>query len=482
VSWSLRRRLTETVVALVASVLVALAIVLYLAVRSAARQQRDDTLEAHARALATIAEHDDSGYEMLLPPEPANMPPTYIEVWKSDGQVLVRSPSLHGGDIGRKFGHTGETAFEDVALPDGRDGRAIALQFLARDESRPTAPPLLLVVEEGTERTDALVATVRTWFLLAGLAALGTIAVVTAWSLARALRPLSHLATKIEQIDERQLGTRFAVDDPPVELEVLVRKLDELLARLDQSFSRERQFTADVSHELRTPLAGLRTLLEVTALRDRPNEEYREAFSDALAIVEQLGAVVENLMMLARLDAGQVAIENCEVSLRSLVDDAWRPYASQARARSIEFRNTVPPLANAQTDREKLRIVVSNLLSNAVAYTETGGWIEVTTRSGCLLDVVDSGPAIPPTQLESIFDRMWRGDTARSATGVHCGIGLSLSRALCECLALDLAASSLANGTVSFQISRISERLDLAVHGGVSRPNGGATGSHEFVH
>ncbi|MEO8843136.1 MAG: histidine kinase dimerization/phospho-acceptor domain-containing protein [Kofleriaceae bacterium] len=457
-SWSLRRRLTATVVGLVASVLVALAIVLYLAVRSATWQQRDDSLEARARALATSAEHDDAGYEMLLPPEPANMPPTYIEVWKSDGSVLVRSPSLHGGAIGRTFARAGGAAFADVTLPDGRDGRAIALQFLARDESSPRAPPLLLVVEEGTESIDAVVATVRTWFLLAGLAALGAIGAVTAWSLARGLRPLSQLATKIEQIDERQLGTRFVVDDPPVELGVLVRKLDELLARLDQSFSRERQFTADVSHELRTPLAGLRTLLEVTALRDRSTAEYRDVLADALAIVEQLGAVVENLLTLARLDAGQVAIENCEVGLRELVDDAWRPYASQARARSIEFRNAVPPSASVQTDREKLRIVVGNLLSNAAAYTDAGGWIEVTTRRDCLLDVVDSGPAIPSEQLESIFDRMWRGDTARAATGVHCGIGLSLSRALCDCLALDLAVVSLANGTVSFQISSVGER------------------------
>lgn len=457
-SWSLRRRLTATVVALVASVLITLAFVLYLAVRNATWQQRDDSLEARARALAMIAEHDDSGYEMLLPPEPANVPPTYIEVWKSDGSVLAASPSLHDRELARTFARSSGIAFTDVTLPDGRDGRAIALAFFARDESRSRAPPLLLVVEEGTENIDAAVATVRSWFLLAGLAALGAIAIVTAWSLARGLRPLSQLATKIEQIDERHLGTHFAVDDPPIELAVLVRKLDDLLARLDQSFSRERQFTADVSHELRTPLAGLRTLLEVTALRERPTAEYCEAIADALAIIEQLGTVVENLLMLARLDAGQVAIESREVRLRELVDEAWRPYALQARTRSIEFRNAVPPSASVHTDRDKLRIVVGNLLANAAEYTEAGGWIEVASRPQCILDVVDSGPAIPAGQLESIFDRMSRGDAARAATGVHCGIGLSLSRALCKCLALGLAASSLANGTVSFQITHIRGR------------------------
>lgn len=445
-----------TVVALAASVLIVLAIVLYVAVRNATWQQRDDTLQAHAQALAMIAEHDDGGYEMLLPPEPADLPASYIEVWKKDDSVLVRSPSLHGGDLSRAFARGSRTAFADVTLPDGRDGRAVALQFLARDESHPSGPPLLLVVAEGTESVDAVVATVRRWFLLAGVAALGAIAAVTAWSLARGLRPLSQLGAQIESIDERQLGKRFALDDPPIELAVLVRKLDELLARLDQSFARERQFTDDVSHELRTPLSGLRTLLEVTALQDRESAEYRAAIANALAIVEQLGTIVENLLMLARLDSGQVAVEIREVALRELIDEAWRPYAVQARSRSIEFRNAVPQSARTRTDREKLRIVVGNLLSNAAEYTETAGWIEVATRPDCMLEVVDSGPAIPPDQLESIFDRLWRGDTARAATGVHCGIGLSLSRALCACLGLDLTASSSPEGAVSFQVSASS--------------------------
>src|SRR5262249_53543146 len=155
-----------------------------------------------------------------------------------------------------------------------------------------------------------------------------------------------------------------------------VSKLNDLLGRLETSFARERQFTADVSHELRTPLAGLRTLLEVTALTDRDTVEYKRAVADAHTVVLQLGALVENLLVLARLDAGQLPTTISDVNLRELVDECWKPHAAAAEARSLRFENHVPATV-AQVDREKLRVILGNLLANAAEYTETGGWIEV---------------------------------------------------------------------------------------------------------
>jgi signal transduction histidine kinase len=445
-TWSLRGRLTATVVGTTAAVLVALAVLLYAGVRHATWQQRDDAMLLRARAIAAIAEREDDGYEMPLPREAPGVP-TYIEVWKPDGSVLTRSASLTGDLV--RFGEQ-EPAFADVSLPDGREGRAIALRFVPRDD--PRGDKLLLVIAEGNEGVDAAVASVRTWFLALAIGALVAIALLTAWLLGRGLRPLAQLATQIEQIDDRRLATRLPSAGQPRELEVPVHKLNDLLARLDASFVRERQFTADVSHELRTPLAGLRTLLEVTALADRSTVEYRKALADALEVTKQLGALVENLLTLARLDAGQLELDARDVPLRALVEECWRPHAGAAAARSIEFRNTVAAGAVTRTDREKLRIVVGNLLANAAEYTEQGGWIEVTSGRDGLLEVADSGPAIQPEQIERIFDRLWRGDAARAATGIHCGIGLSLARALCTQLSLTLTATS-TSGRVSFRIA-----------------------------
>ena len=450
-SWSLRGRLTTAIVGLVAIVLTALAVLLYVGVHRAAWKQRDDALAARAHALAAIAEHDDSGYEMSLPPEASGEATSYIEAWRPDGAVLARSASLHDGDL-PPVG-SGAIAFADLTLPDGRDGRAIELRFTPRDEARHTkVGTVRLVVAEGTESVDAAVHSVQTWFILLGIAALAIVALVTTWSLSRGLRPLAQLAREIETIDDRHLATRLSSADQPAELEVPVNKLNELLARLDRSFARERQFTADVSHELRTPLSGLRTLLEVTAIAERTTAEYQAALGEALEIALQLGALVENLLTLSRLDSERVTIQTTEVSLRALVEECWQPHAALAASRAIAFRNAMAEGAVLQTDREKLRVVVGNLLSNAAEYTEPGGWIEVTGSSRGGLEIADSGPPIPDDQLERIFDRLWRGDHARTASGVHCGIGLSLSRALCEAMSLSLVARS-TEGRVAFEIA-----------------------------
>ncbi len=444
-TWSLRSRLTYVVLLTVGAVLVALAVVLYAVVRNTAWRQHDDALRARALALAAIAEHDDAGYEMSLPPESPGQPTSYIEVWTRAGDVLARSASLLHADLPRTGGSPG-AEFSDITLPDGRDGRLVELQFRPRDEARSVhAEPLLLVLAEGTETIDVAVASLRTWFLVLGVGALAAIAVVAAWSLRRGLRPLTDLAAQIEEIDARHMTTRLRSEGQPLELVVPIHKLNELLARLEASFARERQFTGDVSHELRTPLAGLRALLEVTSLADRSAPEYASAIDTALVVVQQLGILVENLLSLARLDAGQLSPEIEDVALRGIVDDCWKPHVALAGSRSLRFTNAIPGDAVYRSDREKLRIVLANLLANAAEYTEPGGWIEVNPIAGGWFEVADSGPPIPDDQIARVFDRLWRGDAARSGTGVHCGIGLSLSYALCESLRLSLSVSSTAD-------------------------------------
>lgn len=451
-SGSLRTRVTVSVVAIVAIVLAALAVVLYITARGAAWKQHDDALLARARAIAASAEFDEQGYEIGLPPEPTPKTPAYIEVWQPDGTVLARTPSLSGHDLARPQLQS-ETSIIDHLLPDGRAGRAVGLRFLPRTDPGLTAAPLTLVLADGIDDIDAAVASLRTYFILFALAALVAIAALTAFSLARAMRPLDRLAAELEQIDDKHLAIRLATADQPRELLAVVKKLEQLLARLDASFTRERQFTADVSHELRTPLAGLRTILEVANLVDRSPADYKTAIAEALAIVQQLTSLAQNLLALARAEAGQLTVTTSDIQLRAFVDQCWAPHAERATTRDLTFRNTIPADRSVRTDPDHLRIVVGNLLANAAEYTEAAGWIEVTSTSPAVLDVTDSGPAIPEPQLERIFDRFTRADAARTGNGVHCGIGLSLSRAICARLDLDLNASSSPEGRVSFRVT-----------------------------
>ena len=455
-SWSLRGRLTLAVVGIVGLVLVGFAAALFFAVKDAAWDQHEAGLLSRAVAIASGTEHDEDTYELALPPDPVGARPTYVMAWTPAHQVLARSQSLTtaGASLGCCRAADGPPVFFDIVLPDGRRGRAVEVHQRPREErGPPSTAPTTLVLAEGTEDVDAAVDRVRTAFLLLGALALIAVAGASVWLLKRGLDPLTRLGAQLEKIDDKSLMTRLRLHDQPIELAAPVRKLEELLARLDASFTRERQFTADVSHELRTPLAGLRTLLEVTALSERTSAEYKTALAEALATTIELGTLVENLLMLARIDDGQIALDQREVPLRDLVEAAWRPHAGAAAHRGLTFANTLSAGAVAETDREKLKIVVGNLLANAAEYTAPGGRITIGAAGGAVLDVIDSGPAIPEDELDKIFDRLWRGDAARSATGVHCGIGLSLARSLCTTLGFTIAAANLPDGSVRFRIA-----------------------------
>ena len=434
---SIRARLTATLVCVVAGVLIALAGALYVGVRDAAWQQHDAGLIARAEALAAIAEWEGEVYELELPA----MPGAFAEAWAPGGRMLARSPGL-AGELPWRAG-----VFE-LRLPDGRPGRAYGIAFAPRDELKRPPIEMRLVLAEGIEDVELAERVVRSRFLVLGGLALAIVGGLTAWSLARGLRPLRALSARLAQIDDRTLDVRLPDEGQPAELAVTVRTLNDLLARLGASFARERQFTANVSHELRTPLAGLRTLLEVTARAPRPADH-----AEALAIVVQMCGVVESLLLLARLDAGQLEVSREPLALAALVDDCWKPYAAAAAARGLTVKHRVAPGLVVETDRDKLRVVIGNLLSNAAEYTAAGGWIELVSGDGAWLDVIDSGPAIPDDQLERMFERLWRGDAARSETGVHCGIGLPLARSLAECLGLSLTVVTRSDGSVRFRIA-----------------------------
>jgi two-component system sensor histidine kinase QseC len=466
-SRSLRFRLTRAVVGVLAAALVVLSIVLHAVFARALHDQLDGRLRGDAAAVAGMAE-DDGGkgefeYESLPEFERA-WRPAYFQAWLDDGRVLARSPSLGAGDLARAPRPREGPRFFDLPLPDGRRGRAVELRQPLRFEDGPggarpagtSARWVTVVVARGTEEVAETLASVRRWLLLLGLGALCASSAAAVLAVSRGLRPTTSLARQIAGLDAAHLHRALPTDDLPREIEPVVAKMNELLARLRESFAREQRFTADVSHELRTPLAALRTTLEVAASRERTAPAYRGAIDEAGAIVRQMQALCENLLALARLDAGPVPVRREEVDLRALVDACWRPFAAEAAARRLTFTNQVDAGATAVSDAGQLRLVVSNLLSNAATYTDAGGAIRV--RAGApgdarplLLEVHDSGPRIPDHVLPHVFERFFRGDATRSDS-VHCGIGLALARGLSDAIGLSVEARNTDDGGVSFTL------------------------------
>jgi heavy metal sensor kinase len=259
-------------------------------------------------------------------------------------------------------------------------------------------------------------------------------AVAGGWLLGfQGLRPLTTMAAEAQTITEKTVANRLTVPPAGEELEQLALAFNRVLERLGSALSTQRQFMADASHELRTPVSIMRTAADVTlSQRDRDDAEYR----DALMVVSQqssrLARLVDDMLVLARADAGGYPMIVTEVDLSALVALSVRELRSRAAEQNITMRTSLNALF-VNGDETLLRRMVSNLLGNALKYTPRGGEIKITLTSegtNALLRVADTGPGIPPDDRERVFERFVRLDPSRAGEGA--GLGLAIARWVAE--------------------------------------------------
>lgn len=436
---SIQARLTIALIAVLGLALPIFSYTLFSAFSSALVREFDDRLADDAKSIAAmVAERATGRWEFeagALDDFDAGPDAAYYQVWLDDSSVFSRSQSLGANDLPK--GLPNSTMM--ITLPDGRPGRSITSRLAPRPEDLTARHRMItVVVARTTTELEATLATLKRLLgsTLFSALILAIIAVVVA--VRAGLNPLRQLSAQVDGITAERLDHRLTTAEFPRELVPSVDKLNELLERLEGAFNRERQFTADVSHELRTPLAGLKATLEVGAMQTRDPLAYKAVLKDGLEIVDQLDALIEKLLLLVRAGAGQIELRATETELKPFIDDCFAPVAAAAAKRSLRFTNQVTD-AKVTTDRTLLRMVLGNLVNNAVSYTAAGGEIVVEADDHSLR-VKDSGPPIPAEQLQRIFGAFVRLEQSRSGTGEHCGIGLALVRALCATMKMTVEA------------------------------------------
>lgn len=376
----------------------------------------------------------------------------FLQVWREDRPVF-RSPSLGKAGLTLFNGPLDQPHTRWVPLPGGGEARAVGLRFLPRidDEDPPggALQPVVLVVARDAAPTRQALNALRDALGVIALAMV-LITVVVLWVIVtRSLRPLEAVSEEIAGIDGEELSRRVSSDAVPTELQGVVGRVNELLARLESAFVRERAFSNEVAHELRTPLAGLRAILEVTLQRPREASGYQEALRDGLHVADQLERMVEKLLRLARLESGSHTASAERVVLDELLPETWAPCASLAQERGLQVEWTLAPSLEVETDPDLLSLVVRNLLENAVAYADEGGNITVETGQvdgDVFVRVGNTGSALSQEQAEQATQRFWRGDAARSQAAQHCGLGLALVDRALRVLGGSLELRSAAGG------------------------------------
>jgi two-component system heavy metal sensor histidine kinase CusS len=304
--------------------------------------------------------------------------------------------------------------FSLVSFNEHFGGESYTLQ-LAQDRSS----------DEQVERNFALLFIA---VLLGGVMASALIAIIVT---RRGLRPLRRMTESLRRIGPDQLKERIGSFGWPHELQPLAIAFDQMLKRLDDSFTRLSQFSADLAHELRTPIANMLGEAQVALTRDRTAADYRETIESTVAECERLSRIVDNLLFVARVDAASEPISRKWFDARGAVEKIAAFYQMVADDHNVTINCTGD--GQIYADPDLFERVVGNLLENALRFTPEHGSIRIAVskdNSNFQVTVTDNGCGIAAEHLPRVFDRFYRAESSRSSEGA--GLGLALVKSIVE--------------------------------------------------
>src|SRR5437762_902997 len=247
----------------------------------------------------------------------------------------------------------------------------------------------------------------------------------------RGLRPLEEMKLSLERIGPTHLNERVASANWPRELQPMAIAFDEMLKRLDDSFTRLSQFSADLAHELRTPIANMLGEAQVALSRDRNSAEYRETIESTIGECERLSGIVDNLLFVARADAAREPVARKQFDARAAVEKIAAFYQTIAEDHHVAISCSGEGQISA--DPAMFERAVGNLVDNALRFTPDTGSIQIALAEHATkfeVAVSDNGSGIAPEHLSRVFDRFYRAESSRGSDGA--GLGLALVKSIVD--------------------------------------------------
>lgn len=377
----------------------------------------------------------------LPPPQAALFDETdtngfYYVIWRRDGHELARStnapasvsfsapphPDQPAGEGPHPQPPQTRGAFREITLITPPGETVLAGRSIARELN-------------DLHRTALLLSSVGAGILLLGLAG-------GWWLASRAIRPIEDISGAAVKIAAGDLSQRIDTAETESELGRLAAVLNSTFARLETAFAQQQQFTSDAAHELRTPLSVMLTQAQTALNRERSAAEYRDALESCQRAAQRMRRLIESLLELARLDAGQQPMKHLRFDLAQSARDCVTLISPLAEERHVRIFCD-PPKLDCVGDSERLAQVITNLLTNAIAYNKENGEVRVSGEAGngsVLLTVSDTGVGISGENLPHVFDRFYRADAAR--TSGNAGLGLAISKAIVEAHGGEISVSS----------------------------------------
>ncbi|MFQ5842862.1 MAG: ATP-binding protein, partial [Thermodesulfobacteriota bacterium] len=237
------------------------------------------------------------------------------------------------------------------------------------------------------------------------------------WFLARrSLSPIAHITEAARRITASNLGERLRSRKSGDELDHLIATLNEMISRLEGSFKRMSQFTADASHELRTPISSMRGEAELLLSKPRSAGEYRRVLANYIEKLDFITGMMNDLILLSKFDSNEAGLKMAQIKLNELLVNLWQLFGVSAEQKGIGFTLGEIEQADVLGDRTRLQQLFTNLIDNAVKFTPSGGHIDMSLKKDggfAKVSVRDTGRGIPEEEFGHIFERFYRVDKSR---------------------------------------------------------------------
>mgnify|MGYP001573231835 CR=1 FL=1 len=409
--WTLKRNLDHTRLALLGSKIEVLRLLLREPDKSA--------------VLASEVEHEASENHPLR---------YYLRILDEQGQMLLETPGMKGLVAATLFPAPVEVTDEPLNRIEEMSlaGRSFLLVSVRAAAGVAGQEKRTLQIALDTTTGAVLLADYRRKLLTVLVLGMVFAAVAGVWVARKGMRPLMEITQTAQHITASQLHERIAGARWPAELAQLAAAFDAMLDRLEDSFTRLSQFSADLAHALRSPINNLRGEAEVSLARSRTPEEYQQVLASSLEEYERLSRMIDGLLFLARADDPKAAAERVRFDARKEIDAVREFYEALAIEREVDV--TCEGNSWLTGDPMLFRRAVSNLLANALRHTPARGSVRLALRSldgqAVELSVCDTGSGIAPEHLPRIFDRLYRGDQPRSPVPGGSGLGLAIVQSI----------------------------------------------------
>ncbi|MGH7904728.1 MAG: ATP-binding protein [Candidatus Dormibacteraceae bacterium] len=426
-----RLAMATTLVLLVAAAIVDSAI--YVAFDTVGASEADASLTAQASALGVGLQESESGITFQggqVPGETLSGVAVDVAAVTGSGISQTAGRPLPAADLmqlARRVRAGGRPVWAVYRDRHGNPRRAFAESMPGSQGSAD-----VLIVSRSLAELQSSLQRLLTTLVATSVLVILIGALLAYWLAGRVLRPVRTIAETARSLSERDLHRRVEVKVPSDELGELVTTFNGMLGRLEASFESLRHFTADASHELRTPLTLMRTEVEVALADSRSEKEYRRVLESVGREVDHLARLADQLLVLARADAGVLTPERAEIDVADLLHETAARWEATARRHRLKVVVEAPESGVLRADPALIRRVLDNLVDNALRLSPARATVTLRGRpetDSWLIQVADQGPGVAPALRAHLFTRFARADESRSPDG-GAGLGLALSAAI----------------------------------------------------